>query len=96
MLIRGSGRTDFQSGDAKTAWESIHHRLFTLPDETVVYPGHDYNGFSVSSIVEEKRYNPRLGNNRSCQEYIDIMCAMDIPKPKRIDIAVPGNNNCGQ
>lgn len=95
LLIRGSGRTDFQSGDAGTAWDSITGKLFTLADDTVVYPGHDYNGQTVSSIGEEKASNPRLGGGRSRDEYIAIMNGMDLPKPQRIEEAVPGNLHCG-
>ena len=95
LLIRGSGRTDFQSGDAGTAWDSITGKLFLLDENTVVYPGHDYNGLTVSTIGEEKASNPRLGGGRSREEYIAIMDGMDLPKPKRIDEAVPGNLQCG-
>ena len=95
LLIRGSGRTDFQSGDAGRAYDSITQRLFTLPDDTVVYPGHDYSGLTESSIGEEKANNPRLGGGRTREEYIAIMDAMSLPKPKRIDEAVPGNLECG-
>lgn len=93
LLIRGSGRTDFQSGDAGKAYDSITGKLFTLPDATRVYPGHDYNGLTVSTIGEEKRTNPRLAKGR--EAYIALMNAMDLPKPKRIDEAVPGNLRCG-
>ena len=95
LLIHGSGRTDFQSGDAARSYDSITGRLFILPDHTLVYPAHDYNGFTCSTIGEEKRFNPRLGGGRSRQEYIDIMQGMDLDKPKLIDIAVPGNQACG-
>ena len=95
LLIHGSGRTDFQSGDAARSYDSITGRLFTLPDQTLVYPAHDYNGFTCSTIGEEKRFNPRLGGGKSRQEYIDIMQGMDLDKPRLIDIAVPGNQACG-
>ncbi|MCU7959125.1 MAG: MBL fold metallo-hydrolase [gamma proteobacterium symbiont of Bathyaustriella thionipta] len=95
LLIRGSGRTDFQSGDAGKAWDSITGKLFTLADDTRVYPGHDYNGLTVSSIAEEKRSNPRLGNATSREDYMAIMNSMDLPKPQRIEEAVPGNLSCG-
>jgi sulfur dioxygenase len=95
LLIHGSGRTDFQSGDAARSYDSITGRLFTLPEETLVYPAHDYNGFTCSTIGEEKRFNPRLGGGRSREEYIDIMQNMALDKPKLIDIAVPGNQACG-
>ena len=96
LLIRGSGRTDFQSGNAGEAYDSITGKLFVLPDSTIVYPGHDYNGFTASSISEEKHYNPRVGNAKTREEYIQIMDSMDLPKPKMIDQAVPGNLQCGQ
>jgi glyoxylase-like metal-dependent hydrolase (beta-lactamase superfamily II) len=95
LLIHGSGRTDFQSGDAARSYDSITGRLFTLPGETLVYPGHDYNGFTCSTIGEERRFNPRLGAGRSRDEYIQIMQNMDLEKPKMIDLAVPGNQACG-
>jgi len=95
LLIRGSGRTDFQSGDAGMAYDSITNHLFTLPDNTALYPGHDYNGFTKSSIGEEKLFNPRLGNGKTREEYIAIMDGMELPKPKLIDKAVPGNMECG-
>jgi len=96
LLIRGSGRTDFQSGDPGAAWDSITGKLFTLPEDTVVYPGHDYSGQTASTIGEEKASNPRLGGGRTREEYIAIMNAMDLPKPRLIDEAVPGNLSCGQ
>ncbi len=95
LLIHGSGRTDFQSGDAARSYDSITGRLFTLPDETLVYPAHDYNGFTCSTIGEEKLFNPRLGGGKSREEYIRIMQGMDLDKPKLIDVAVPGNQACG-
>lgn len=95
LLIRGTGRTDFQGGDAGKSWDSITQRLFTLPDDTRVYPAHDYRGWTASSIGEEKRRNPRLaGKTRA--EYIAIMEALDLPDPKLMDIAVPANLACGQ
>jgi len=95
LLIRGSGRTDFQSGDAGTAYDSITGKLFTLPGDTLVYPGHDYNGLTVSTVAEEMAANPRLGGGKSREEYIAIMDGMDLPKPGRIEEAVPGNLHCG-
>lgn len=95
LLIRGSGRTDFQSGNAGTAYESITQHLFTMDNDTIVYPGHDYNGLTQSTIGEEKTLNPRLGNGKTREEYIAIMDGMNLPKPKMIDKAVPGNMECG-
>jgi glyoxylase-like metal-dependent hydrolase (beta-lactamase superfamily II) len=95
LLIRGCGRTDFQAGDAGTLYDSIHHKLFSLPDDTIVYPGHDYRGFCCSTIGEEKAYNPRLGNNRPKQEFVDLMNSLELDPPKKIAEAVPGNLECG-
>lgn len=95
LLIRGCGRTDFQAGDAGRLYDSIQNKLFTLPDNTVVYPGHDYRGFHASTIGEEKAHNPRLGNNRPRQEFVDLMNALELDPPRRIAEAVPGNLECG-
>lgn len=95
LLIRGSGRTDFQGGDAGRSWDSITEKLFTLPDDTIVYPGHDYKGWMSSSIGEEKRHNPRLAG-RTRAQYIAIMDALDLPHPKLMDVAIPANLACGQ
>jgi sulfur dioxygenase len=95
LLINGCGRTDFQSGDAKTLYHSITQKLFALNDETLVYPGHDYHGFTSTTIGREKAFNPRLGNNRSEKEFVAIMDALLLDPPARIDIAVPGNQQCG-
>ncbi|MCU7852679.1 MAG: MBL fold metallo-hydrolase [Candidatus Thiodiazotropha sp. (ex Monitilora ramsayi)] len=96
LLIHGSGRTDFQSGDAARSYDSITGRLFCLPDQTRVYPAHDYNGYTCSTIGEERQFNPRLGGGKSRQEYIRIMESLALDKPKLIDLAVPGNQVCGQ
>lgn len=95
LLIRGSGRTDFQSGDAGQAYDSITGQLFVLPDRTRVYPAHDYNGMTTSTIGEEKRCNPRLGNNQTRAGYVQIMESMVLDKPQKMDVAVPGNQRCG-
>jgi sulfur dioxygenase len=95
LLIDGCGRTDFQGGDAATLYRSIHERLFTLPDDTLVYPGHDYEGRRVSTIAQEKARNPRLGDNRSLEEFVILMNALQLPYPKRMDLAVPANELCG-
>ncbi len=94
LLINGCGRTDFQSGDASTLYYSITQRIFSLPDETLVYPGHDYQGRRVSSVMQEKLINPRLAN-QSHDEFIAIMAALNLPKPRLIDVAVPANRKCG-
>ena len=94
LLIDGCGRTDFQSGDAGTLYDSIHGKLFALPVATRVYPGHDYRGNSVSTIGWEKRHNARLaGRDRAA--FIDLMNELHLPRPKMIDIAVPANQNLG-
>jgi len=95
LLINGCGRTDFQSGDAHALYHSITEKLFTLDDETIVYPGHDYNGFTASTIGREKTFNPRLGNNKTEEEFVAIMDSLILDPPARIDIAVPGNLQCG-
>jgi glyoxylase-like metal-dependent hydrolase (beta-lactamase superfamily II) len=95
LLIEACGRTDFQSGDAATLYKSIHEKLFSLPGETLVYPGHDYEGRQISTIQQEKQRNPRLGNNKPLEEFVEIMDTMDLPYPKKIDFAVPGNEDCG-
>ena len=95
LLIDGCGRTDFQNGDAATLHRSVTDRLFTLAEETLVYPGHDYQGRRVSSIGQEKARNPRLGGGRTVEEFVRTMAALDLPYPRFIDYAVPGNRQCG-
>ncbi|MGQ3058153.1 MAG: MBL fold metallo-hydrolase [Nevskia sp.] len=94
LLIRGSGRTDFQGGDPHKSWDSIVNRLFRLPDTVTVYPGHDYKGWNASSIGEEKHHNPRLAGKTEA-EYVAIMNGLNLPNPKLMDIAVPANLACG-
>jgi glyoxylase-like metal-dependent hydrolase (beta-lactamase superfamily II) len=96
LLIEGCGRTDFQSGDAATLYRSIHDKLFSLADETLVYPGHDYEGRCVSTIAQEKIRNLRLNGNKTLEEFIAIMNGLQLPYPKKMDFAVPGNRQCGQ
>lgn len=96
LLIDGCGRTDFQNGDAPTLYRSVHEKLFGLPDDTLVYPAHDYKGRHVSSISQEKGRNPRLGQGKSLEEFVQIMDALDLAYPKFIDYAVPGNRACGE
>lgn len=93
LLIRGTGRTDFQNGDPGAQYDSIFERLLTLPGDTLVYPAHDYEGRTCSSIYEEKHYNPRLQVGTR-DEYIDQMNALLLDKPAKIDIAVPANISC--
>lgn len=90
LLIGGCGRTDFQQGDAGVLYDSITRRLFTLPDDTLVYPGHDYRGRRVSSIAEERATNPRLAGV-SRERFIEIMGKLDLPAPARMNEAVPAN-----
>lgn len=96
LLIDGCGRTDFQGGDAATLYRSITEKIFSLPDETLVYPGHDYQGRKVSSVLQEKTRNPRLGGGKTCEEFIRIMSELHLPRPTMMDYAVPGNRSCGQ
>lgn len=96
LLIRGCGRTDFQQGSAERLWESARGRILALPDETWIYPGHDYNGRLVSTVGEEKRWNPRLGNGRTKEEFLDLMANLKLEDPKRMAEAVPANLACGR
>lgn len=94
LLIRGTGRTDFQNGDPIAQYASLFEKLLRLPPETLVYPAHDYKGWTVSTIGEEKRWNPRLQVNDSA-EYAKLMNGLNLPDPKRMDEAVPANQRCG-
>jgi glyoxylase-like metal-dependent hydrolase (beta-lactamase superfamily II)/rhodanese-related sulfurtransferase len=94
LLIRGTGRTDFQNGDAGAQYDSIFGKLLKLPDETLVFPAHDYKGDTVSTIAEERAFNPRL-QVRSKAEYIDLMGRLNLPDPKMMDVAVPANMHVG-
>lgn len=94
LLIRGTGRTDFQNGDARAQYQSLFGKLLRLPEETLVYPAHDYKGWTVSTIGEEKAHNPRL-QVRSEQEYVALMNGLVLPHPKLMDLAVPANLACG-
>lgn len=95
LLIDGCGRTDFQNGDSRALYLSVHRKLFTLPPETLVYPAHDYHGRRVSSIAQERERNPRLGGERTLDQFVEIMDDLDLPYPKFIDHALPGNRECG-
>lgn len=95
LLIEGCGRTDFQNGDADALYKSVNEKLFTLPDDYLVYPAHDYHDRRVSTIAQEKKRNPRLGGDRSLDEFRIIMANLNLPYPKFIDYAVPGNRQCG-
>jgi glyoxylase-like metal-dependent hydrolase (beta-lactamase superfamily II) len=96
LLVRGCGRTDFQEGDAATLYRSVHEKLFVLPEATLVYPGHDYRGFTCSTIGEEKRLNPRLGAGVTLDVFVATMKALDLPPPAKIHEAVPANRACGE
>ncbi len=94
LLINGCGRTDFQGGDAGVLFDSITRRIFTLPSETLIYPGHDYQGRRVSNVAQEKLINSRLAK-QSREDFIATMAALNLPNPKMIDVAVPANRKCG-
>uniref|UniRef100_A0A7S1XA86 persulfide dioxygenase n=1 Tax=Compsopogon caeruleus TaxID=31354 RepID=A0A7S1XA86_9RHOD len=93
LLIRGCGRTDFQQGNSRTLYESVHSQIFTLPDDTPLYPAHDYQGLTSTTVREEKQFNPRL--TRTIDEFCDIMAKLNLPKPRLIDQSVPANMVCG-
>lgn len=95
LLIRGSGRTDFQNGDPYKSYDSIVNKLFSLDEETGVYPAHDYKGFTVSTIWEERHFNPRLAG-KSAEQYAEIMRNLNLPDPRMMDVAVPANLACGR
>uniref|UniRef100_A0AC34PZ45 Metallo-beta-lactamase domain-containing protein n=1 Tax=Panagrolaimus sp. JU765 TaxID=591449 RepID=A0AC34PZ45_9BILA len=93
LLIRGCGRTDFQEGCAKKLYNSIHSQIFTLPDDYLIYPGHDYTGRTVTSVAEEKKYNPRLTMNE--ENFTDFMKNLKLNYPKQIERSIPANKLCG-
>lgn len=95
LLIRACGRTDFQQGDSAELYRSVHEQIFSLPDDTLIYPGHDYKGRTVSTVGEEKRLNPRLGRDRTMEEFATIMSKLGLPYPRKMDVAVPANLFCG-
>ncbi|MGA7229680.1 MAG: MBL fold metallo-hydrolase, partial [Xanthobacteraceae bacterium] len=94
LLIRGTGRTDFQNGDPRAQYDSIFNKLLKLPEATLVYPAHDYKGDTVSTIGEEKLFNPRL-KVKSMDEYAELMNNLKLPNPKMMDVAVPANMRVG-
>lgn len=95
LFVRGCGRTDFQAGSTESLYSSIHDKIFSLPDETVIYPGHDYKGHTVSTIGEEKAYNPRLGAGKDLDAFAEIMDNLNLPAPARLKESLPGNMRCG-
>jgi len=96
LLIRGCGRTDFQQGNARTLYRSVHSQIFTLPPACLLYPGHDYRGLTVTSVDEERRFNPRLGSGIGEGDFAGYMNNLGLPHPKQIDVAVPANLQCGR
>ncbi|MCP5145287.1 MAG: MBL fold metallo-hydrolase [Gammaproteobacteria bacterium] len=96
LLIRGCGRTDFQQGSAQTMFRSIHDQIFSLPDDCLLYPAHDYRGLTVTSVTEEKQFNPRIGGQLSEQDFVGYMDNLGLPHPKQIAIALPANLRCGR
>jgi glyoxylase-like metal-dependent hydrolase (beta-lactamase superfamily II)/rhodanese-related sulfurtransferase len=96
LLIRGCGRTDFQQGSGHALYNSIWTQIFTLPDTCLLYPGHDYRGLTVTSVAEEKRFNPRLREGISERDFVGYMDNLNLPHPKQMDIAVPANLKCGK
>jgi glyoxylase-like metal-dependent hydrolase (beta-lactamase superfamily II)/rhodanese-related sulfurtransferase len=96
LLIRGAGRTDFQAGDVYTLWDSIRKKIFALPDECLLYPGHDYLGRTVSTVTEEKKFNPRIGGDAREEDFAGYMNNLGLPHPKQLDIALPANLRSGK
>lgn len=95
LLVRGSGRTDFQQGSASTLYRSVREKIFSLPDTCLLYPAHDYKGRTVTSVAEEKQHNPRLGVRKTEPEFVAIMANLKLAYPKKIDVALPANLQCG-
>jgi sulfur dioxygenase len=96
LMIRGTGRTDFQNGSSDVLFESIHKKIFSLPDDTKIYPAHDYKGMLYSTVLCEKEFNPRVGTGKTKEEFIDIMKNLKLADPKKIHEAVPANLACGK
>ena len=96
LLIRSCGRTDFQQGDAARLYQSVRGQIFSLPENTRLYPAHDYNGLTVTSVGEERRFNPRLGGDIAESDFVGYMTHLGLPHPKKIDIALPANLRCGE
>jgi sulfur dioxygenase len=96
LLIRGCGRTDFQQGDARTLFRSVRTQIFSLPEDCLIYPGHDYRGLTQTSVGEEKLYNPRLAESVGEGDFVGYMTHLGLPHPKQMDVAVPANLKCGK
>ncbi len=95
LMIRGCGRTDFQSGNSTTLYESVHTQIFSLPDHCTLYPGHDYKGRTSTTVAEEREHNGRLGGGNTVEQFVEIMDNLNLSQPARIQIAVPANLHCG-
>lgn len=95
LLVRGTGRTDFQEGSSEKMYNSIQEKIYRLAATTKIYPGHDYKGFTYSTVALEKKFNPRIPLNRTLADFVKIMSEVKLAYPKRIDIAVPANRKCG-
>jgi sulfur dioxygenase len=95
LLIRGCGRTDFQGGDARTLYRSVQREIFTLPEDCLLYPAHDYRGLSATSVGEERRFNPRLGGDLSEDDFVGYMSNLRLAHPKQMQVAIPANLTCG-
>ncbi len=96
LLIRGTGRTDFQQGDSQAMFRSIRGEIFSLPPQCLLYPGHDYRGLTVSSVAEERRFNPRVGDGIGVEDFAGYMKNLNLPHPKLLEVAVPANLRCGR
>lgn len=96
ILIRATGRTDFQQGDSHRLYQSIHSKIFSLPDDTEIFPAHDYKGISKTTVGTEKKHNPRIGVGKSEAEFVKIMSELKLAYPKKIDKALPANMKCGE
>jgi sulfur dioxygenase len=96
LLVRGCGRTDFQSGDARLLYRAVHQQIFTLPEDCLIYPAHDYRGITATTVGEERRLNPRLGGDLSEDDFAGYMCNLGLPHPKQMAVAVPANLRCGR
>ena len=96
LLVRGCGRTDFQQGSPAALYRSVHEQIFSLPDHCLLYPGHDYRGITVTSVAEERRFNPRLGGDVNATDFAGYMNHLGLPHPKQMAIAVPANLRCGR
>lgn len=96
LLIRGCGRTDFQQGSAQRLYRSVHSQILSLPADSLLYPAHDYRGLTVTSVAEERRFNPRFGGDSDEADFVGYMANLGLPHPKLIDLAVPANLRCGR